>query len=858
MLKRLSLGMLLMLPSAALAQSVSFTTGYVGIQNGRENELANGTALADADIARVVFSQQTASGLFVDNGNGVEGTLTIYGTNGQFVSVFATAEWQQKTGNTMDAVGFIPVTSINTNAISDPDLAFLVNNVLTAVPGRGGITISGGIASGSQDRPSAADLNGLLPLQPDGISFDPTTNLSLDLQATEGGATASFPMALTSQPSGNVTVTFASQPASQCTFSPDPVTFTPQNWFTAQLITVTATDDPSTEGAHSCTPVLTVVSTDPGYNGLNPANEPTISITDNDTPGVNFDGNQTVPQDLAATEDGATALIPVALTTPPAIGATVTATLSSDPSGQCTFTPASVSFTSLNYSTYQGVVVTAVDDSNIESVHSCVPVVTFSVTAGTDASYAALAAVSAPAVSITDNDVAGEPQIQGPSGDAGDKESTKVVDAGTSAVHNFSVEGVAEDNGAWSIRNFDVALFQIDAVTGALAFREPAEFDENVPANNFYQVEVVFTYNGIPYYQTVTIEVRDGALAALDRNRAEIEQIIVDAEIAKLRGQQNALRAMTSSARDRLSNGACGQDEDEAQAVSAEQQEECRVDETDLAVDNDENGLSVSGSNSRIRTFDGYRKISNLNLSMTDSENMRTLSFNGHFALESFRAEDALYGIFAGISINQSDVDRGFDGAADSYGLSLGAYAVNKLSESFFSEAYLSIGRSQNQLDLTNGYLDVAADYGTTELNAGLILSGEFQKGDWDILPELGIQLSRSNSSSIDVQGEIPGDAASVTWEGLTASLARANLSTDFRYYLDGRADDAWIVSFKPGVVCERVAAITVTSGCGATAGLGLNRTSADGRHRFTAEATLEEVEEIRREAASLNYELRF
>jgi len=856
MLKRLTLGMLLMLPSAALAQSVSFTTGYVGIQNGRENELANGTALATADIARVVFSQQTADGLFVDNGNGVEGTLTIYGTNGKFVSVLATAEWKQKTGNVMDAVGFIPVTSINMDSISDPDLAFLVNNVLTAVPGRNGIDITNGIASGSQDRPSAADLNGLLPLQPAGVSFDPTPTLSLDLTASEAGATASFPIVLTKAPTQPVTITF--DQTGECTFSPDPIVFTAQNWFDAVEVTATAVDDAVEEGTHDCTPVLSVSSTDASYNNFDVQNEPTISITDNDGAGVNFDGDQTVAQDLSAAEGGKTAVLPVALTSAPAGGATVRATLS-DPTNQCEFSPATLDFTSANYGVFQSVTVTAIDDSDIESVHSCVPVVTFSVPTGTDAGYSALGSVNAPEVSIADNDVAGEPQIQGPSGDAGDEESSKIVDAGTTAVHDFSVEGVTEADGSWSIRNFDVALFQIDPETGALAFNDPAVFDEQVPENNIYQVEVVFTYDGIPYVQLVTIEVRDSALAALGRNRAEIEQIIVDAEIAKLRGQQNALRAMTSSARDRLANGACKKDEEEEQAAAAtDEKEECRVDETDLTVDNGENGISVSGSNTRIVTFDGYRKITNLNLSMTDSEDMRTLSFNGHFALENFRSDNALYGIFAGVSVNQSDVNRGFDGAADSYGLSLGAYAVNKLSESIYSEAYLSIGRSQNQLDLTNGYLDVAADYGTTELNAGWILSGEFEKGDWDILPELGIQLSRSSSSSIDVTGSIPGDTASVTWEGLTASLARANLSTDFRYYVDGRADDAWILNFKPGVVCERVDAITVTSGCGTMAGLGLNRTSADGAHRFSAEATIEDVNHIRRHGASLNYELRF
>lgn len=452
-----------------------------------------------------------------------------------------------------------------------------------------------------------------------------------------------------------------------------------------------------------------------------------------------------------------------------------------------------------------------------------------------------------------------EPKIQGPSGEAGDGEALKVVQAGTKTVHQFVAKDQGEPiDGLWSTRDLDEAKFEIDPETGKLAFLEAPLFIPN--GDNIYQVWVVFTYGeNETIAQLVTIEVRDTAVAALDRSRADIEQIIVDAEISKMRGQQNALRSMTSSARDRLAGGACGGQNDEQQSGMKQDDETCRIEETDLFVDAGETGVSISGSNHTVRTFDGYRRIATVNLSMADDDNLQTLSFNGHFALENFRAEDALYGVFAGVSLNKSDVSRTLSGSADSYGLSLGAYAVNELAKNVFSEAYLSIGRSQNQLKLSDSYLDVAADYGTTEAHLGWILSGQMEKGDWDILPELGIQMSRSQSSSIEVTGSIPdGDTADVIWDGLTATLARANLSSDFRYYIGGRADDAWVLNLKPGVVCERVDAIAVTSGCGVAVGLGLNRTSADGAHYFSAEVIAEEIENNRRSGASLSYELRF
>ena len=82
----------------------------------------------------------------------------------------------------------------------------------------------------------------------------------------------------------------------------------------------------------------------------------------------------------------------------------------------------------------------------------------------------------------------------------------------------------------------------------------------------------------------------------------------------------------------------------------------------------------MSASNNFVRTFDGIRRIVNLNLGVSDEASIRTLSFSGYAALENFRAENALYGLFVGMNVSQNDVSRGMGGAVDSYGLSVGAY----------------------------------------------------------------------------------------------------------------------------------------------------------------------------------------
>ncbi len=96
----------------------------------------------------------------------------------------------------------------------------------------------------------------------------------------EGGATDTYQLVLTSQPSANVIVTATAN--AQLTLSPsNTVTFTPLNWQTPQSLTVAAINDSAIEGPHTGNVTHSVSSTDPNYHQSNiPAL--TVSITDND------------------------------------------------------------------------------------------------------------------------------------------------------------------------------------------------------------------------------------------------------------------------------------------------------------------------------------------------------------------------------------------------------------------------------------------------------------------------------------------------------------------------------------------------------------------------------------------------
>jgi len=94
---------------------------------------------------------------------------------------------------------------------------------------------------------------------------------------TEGGATDTYTVVLTGEPTANVTIT--PSPNSQLTVSPASLTFTTSNWNFPQTVTVIAVNDAVAESTHSGTITHADASTDPGYSGIAIA-AVTATITD--------------------------------------------------------------------------------------------------------------------------------------------------------------------------------------------------------------------------------------------------------------------------------------------------------------------------------------------------------------------------------------------------------------------------------------------------------------------------------------------------------------------------------------------------------------------------------------------------
>ncbi len=122
-----------------------------------------------------------------------------------------------------------------------------------------------------------------------GILVSPTSGLT----TTESGGTASFSVVLTSAPTADVVINVASQDTTEGVVNIGQLRFTSTNWNVPQTVTVTGVDDTVRDGNQSYTVVLSPAqSSDPNYNGLDPADVQLIN-QDNDKRGGHKGGGKT-------------------------------------------------------------------------------------------------------------------------------------------------------------------------------------------------------------------------------------------------------------------------------------------------------------------------------------------------------------------------------------------------------------------------------------------------------------------------------------------------------------------------------------------------------------------------------------
>jgi hypothetical protein len=220
----------------------------------------------------------------------------------------------------------------------------------------------------------------------------------------EGPTTDSYTIVLRTKPTAAVTVTIDPDDQTDLGAGPGAAvarTFTTTNWDEPQAVAVTAVDDGVVEGAHTSTVTHAASSSDSNYDGI-AIGSIVANVADNDSPGATVmqSAGSTSVSERGPTSDAYTIVLdakPVAdvivVVTPD-----VETDLGGGPAAPIQFT-----FTPSDWHVLRTVVVTAVDDDDIEGPHASV--IAHAVSSD-DAGYDAVEIADIVA-QVTDDDEAG-------------------------------------------------------------------------------------------------------------------------------------------------------------------------------------------------------------------------------------------------------------------------------------------------------------------------------------------------------------------------------------------------------------------------------------------------------------------
>ena len=292
------------------------------------------------------------------------------------------------------------------------------------------------------------------------------TNPGDAINIIEGGVTDSLSIVLDSQPTDVVTMTIATDDQVDLGSGAGisiTLTFTPSDWDDAQVVTVTAVNDPSAEGLHTSSIDISSTSSDAAYAGFTASL--TATITDNDSPGVTIieTGSNT-----AVSESGPTDSYELVLATMPTDNVDVLVTPDDQIDlGNGAGNPVTLTFTPANWDDAQVVTITAVNDKIDENTHNSI--ITHTATSD-DADYDGVSIVNV-SVTVSDNDLAGV-TITEPGG------NTAVDESGTADAINVVLDSQPTANVAITL----TPDAQVDLGSGAgnaitLTFT-PANWDD--------------------------------------------------------------------------------------------------------------------------------------------------------------------------------------------------------------------------------------------------------------------------------------------------------------------------------------------------------------------------------------------
>lgn len=243
------------------------------------------------------------------------------------------------------------------------------------------VTVAVDDAASDDDFDSLADQTVSVTTSDDDAPGFAVTESGGGTTVSEAGGTDSFDVVLTAQPASDVVFDVSSADVGEVTVSTSSLTFTTANWSTPQTVTVTGVDDIIEDGdvVTLVTVAVNAAASDDGFDPL-PAQTVAVTTTDNDVPGftVTETGGST-----SVDEAGSTDLLDVVLTVAPLTD--VVLDVSSSDVGEASVSPATLTFTSANWSVTQSITVTGVDDLIVDGPQTSMITVSVNDAASDDA-----------------------------------------------------------------------------------------------------------------------------------------------------------------------------------------------------------------------------------------------------------------------------------------------------------------------------------------------------------------------------------------------------------------------------------------------------------------------------------------
>lgn len=194
-------------------------------------------------------------------------------------------------------------------------------------------------------------------LPPPDILVTPVTGLV----TSEAGQSAQFTVSLTAAPIADVTIPMSVSDATEFALASPSLTFTPANWDIPRLVGVAGIDDTLVDGDIAGSILIAAAeSTDPAYSGIDP---PDVGVTNLDDDAVAV---HVSPLLVETSENGTSASFTVSINAAPTDAVTIPVT-SSDAT-EWSVDRSTLTFSSANWQTPQAVLVTGLDDVELDGL----------------------------------------------------------------------------------------------------------------------------------------------------------------------------------------------------------------------------------------------------------------------------------------------------------------------------------------------------------------------------------------------------------------------------------------------------------------------------------------------------------